>query len=92
MIKKLLLLPLVVTLSGCINNSKGNNAIENVQYYFNHDRLCYVVVVSEKNYDVRPNNFYTIRVDTFEYTSDKKEILFNEFYVTTKELYVYERR
>lgn len=93
MIKKLLVIPLLLGVVSCTDNIKRDNKIyENVAYYFNHDKLCYVVKLDEKDYSVEPSKYYLIKIDYYEYTKDKKDLLFNEFYMSTKELFVYERR
>lgn len=104
MIKKLLLLPLVVMLSGCTNdlsvkrNEKLLSTYYNVYYDYDFSNNCYIVKYDNDNYStVEIENAYTIYVREYELIDKEKGRYYenNEIldklliYNTTKKLYVY---
>lgn len=92
MIKKILLLtPLVI--SGC---SKGK-VIYNVAYYFDTDKMQYAVVEYNEKLDKELARYWTTAdkvytVYVYSYVEKNNELINNEFYVGTKELFVYYKR
>lgn len=93
MIKKILLLtPLVI--SGC---TIDNKVIYNVAYYFDTDKMQYVVVEYNEKLDIELARYWTTAdkvytVYVYDYVYKNNEQINDEFYVKTKELFVYYKR
>lgn len=99
---KYLLIPLMLCLVGCkgndhnvsypsavSNNHISNNVYINVVFYYTLEEHCYRVYVDEnKYYSVPPKNVYLI--DFIEYLPDMTRIR-NEYFVSTNELFVYDK-
>lgn len=87
----LLLVPLLIT--SC---SKGK-VIYNVSYYFDTTKMQYIVIKYDKDfinelarYSTTAEKVYTIYVSGYVYKDN--ELINNEFYLSTKKLFVYYRR
>ena len=100
MIKKVLPLLLITSslvLCGCTNEKCENNhthsrqnQIYNVNYVYDFDAKNYQVLAYDKEYRVDPKNYYDIEISEWSYTDDHK-LIYNEFYASSLELFVYHR-
>ena len=74
-----------------------SKALVNVAYEWDYDTHCYIVYESvEKFYYMPPKNLYEIKVDEYkrvvEEINEEKyygEIIYNEYFVSSNELYSY---
>ena len=89
----LVLLPLLLV--GCTNDKISDNShtienkvYQNVSFGYVLEKHCYLVYVENNEYYVPPKNFYSIKIDGWLYTNSR-EILENEYFVSTNELFVY---
>lgn len=88
----LVLLPLLLV--GCTNdkisdNSHTNSKVyQNVSYGFSIEEHCYKVYYQKESFDVPPSHYYLVQLDMWSYT-EKHELLENEYFVSTNELFVY---
>lgn len=81
------LIPLLV-----LGSCSGNRVYRNVSFYFNTNNHHYVVYVDseyKESYIVTANHYYEVRIDEYRYI-DNVEI-YNEFFLESKELFVYYR-
>lgn len=94
----LVLLPLLLV--GCTNDKISDNShtynskdvIFNVYYAYNFDSKNYEIILSEKEkYNVHPGNYYYIQIYEWSYTDDH-QLIYNEFYVKSLELFVYYKK
>ena len=86
-LKYLGLIPLLL-LSSC----GGNRVYRNVSFYFNTNKHHYVVYVDDElkeHYIVEPNHYYKVKLGEYYYVNN--ELIQNEFFLQTKELFVYYR-
>ena len=93
----LLTLTWIIVLSACVScttneksdeNHTNNNIYQNVGYRFDIDEHCYKVYLTEKIYNVPPRNYYEIELDSYKQAEDFN-LLENEYFVSTNELFVY---
>ena len=80
-------IPLLL-LTSCSNN----RVYYNVYSYFDINKHHYVVYVDseyKKSYVVNANHYYRVQVDEYRYINDLE--IYNEFFVDSKELFVYYR-
>ena len=94
----LVLLPLLLV--GCTNESSSKNnsfydgeikVYTNVTYEFSFENHNYLVYIENTTFVVEPSNFYYVEIAEWHYVAGK-EILKNEFYIRTRELFVYHRQ
>lgn len=92
MIKKILCLIPLLLISGC---SKVK-VFYNVGYEFDTNEMLYKVMVYHEDfytydtYKVDPKKFY--KVEVYDTIIKDNKVIDNEFYLSTKELFVYYRR
>lgn len=85
MIKKILFVIPLLTLASCNNNS----SVFNVEYYYNYDLKAYKVIDDKgREYRVKPEDYYEIKVYYYKTTGSGVEI-YNEYYLVSEKLYVY---
>ena len=78
--KKSLLLLLPVVISGCTTRP---TRYDNVAYEYNADKICYVVSLNDKKYDVELKNTFVVYVDQYLHAKDDYDHLaINSFYIT----------
>ena len=91
----LVLLPLLLV--GCTNDKISDNShtisndkvFYNVSYSYYYEKHCYLVGISENDYHyVPPKNYYLVEIDMWSKT-ESNEIIKNEYFVSTNELFVY---
>lgn len=92
----LVLLPLLLV--GCTNDKISDNShaisndkvFYNVSYSYYYEKHCYLVALSETDYQyVPPKNYYLVEIDTYEYNETAKGLVLNEYFVNSNELFVY---
>lgn len=80
----LLLVPILLT------SCSSDNVLYNVAYNFDTTRMEYIVEYGDsKTYYVSAKHFH--KVEVYEYVIKNNRYVNNEFYVSTKELFVYVR-
>ena len=78
--KKSLLLLLPIVIGGCTASPKR---YDNVDYEYDPNKVCYVVSIEEKEYDVKLDNAYVVYVDSYLKTQDDSgHLAINSFYIT----------
>lgn len=83
---------LVLTTLLLLTSCKGNRVYYNVYSYFNTNKHHYVVYVDseyKESYIVNANHYYRVQVDEYRYIDN--ELIMNEFFLDSKELFVYYR-
>lgn len=93
----LVLLPLLLV--GCTNDKISDNShiysrqdvVYNVYYTYDFSSKHYLVVIEDKEYRVSPKNYYNIKIDEWSYTEEHR-LIYNEFYSSSLELFVYYRQ
>ena len=88
-LRYLSLVPLLL-LSGCTNDKAfaSGKVYQNVIYEYSFDKHCFLVDLENKKIEVPPYNYYEISVYQWNLTPEQA-LINNEFYVSTKELFVY---
>lgn len=96
--KKILFLLPILLLSSC-NSTRNGKIYDNVSWYFSYESLKYVVNIYddksmeiEHTYNVSPRNCYQIEVKEWNYSSTTKTILYNQYFVSSNELFIYNRK
>ena len=96
----LLTLTWIIVLSACVSSTTNEKSDEshtnskiyqNVEYNYDFDKHFYKVNVEDKTFYVPPSNYYEIVVYKWELTDEQLKIN-NEYFVSTNELFVYERK
>ena len=82
MIKRFFLLTPIVLLCGC-----SNVLYENVEY--TSGQFFYVVSVEEETYKVKVENVYNFYLNSYRYTNDGKNILYNDLSTNPLRLCIY---
>ena len=62
----------------------------NVAYHYDYASYSYVVEIENKTYNVKPSKFYLINVE--DYLVKDGNFIRNEFYSSSKELFVYHKQ
>lgn len=100
--KLLVLLPLLLV--GCTNDSgfltntktSSNKIIYNVQVDFIYDKHCYKIWYYENDKqlekEIPPKNYYYVEIKEYQYVPNKNEIISNEYFVSSNELFVYHKK
>ena len=77
----------------------SSKVYQNVEYDFDLESHKYIVYAEfdlekmeySQTFNVHPSNYYDIKLSEYAYT-DEHQIIYNEFFVNTLELFVYHRQ